>query len=191
MSTSRTDWLVAGQQLLRAGGPDAVRLAALTESLSVTTGSFYHHWSNMDAYLDALADYFGAEQLEEGLALARATHPMERLRRLAGLAWDRRMSALDRAMRSWATGNRRAASAVQRADRVLLEFVETAFLDLGFERQEARVRACVLFSAGVAHYYVPWPIERKDVDRLLTVVTAKGRARRPKKPVRNQRDEHA
>ena len=190
MSTSRRDWLVAGQRLLRAGGPDAVRLAGLTESLGVTTGSFYHHWSNMDEYLDALADYFGAEQLEEGLALARATHPMDRLERLASLSWDRRMAALDRAMRSWATSNRRAAAAVRTADRVLLEFVETAFLDLGFERPEARVRACLLFSAGVAHYYAPWPIERQDVDRLLAVVTAKGRTRRPKKPVRNRLDEY-
>jgi AcrR family transcriptional regulator len=184
MSTSRADWLVAGQRLLRAGGPDAVRLAALTESLGVTTGSFYHHWTDMDEYLDALADYFGAEQLEEGLALARATHPMERLQRLADLAWDRRMSALDRAMRSWATGNRRAAAAVRTADRALLEFVESAFLDLGFERPDARVRACLLFSAGVANCYVPWPVERKDLDRLLAVVTAKERRPRPKKPVR-------
>lgn len=176
-TVTRADWLVAGQELLREGGPDALRLAVLTERLGVTTGSFYHHWTDMSEFLIALADHYGAAQLQEGLAIAAHDDPAERLRRLATLAWDRRMTSLDRAMRTWAMSDRRAESAVRRTDRGLLEFVEQAFRDLGFERAEARVRALLLFSAGVASCYVPWSIARSDLDRMLEVVTAPGAAR--------------
>jgi AcrR family transcriptional regulator len=190
-TTTRTDWLIAGQRLLRAGGVDSVRLAALTDSLGVTTGSFYHHWSDMDEFLAALADYYAADQLEDGLALASDSDPVKRLARLAGVAWTHKMPALDRAMRVWATSDRRAEAAVRETDRRLLEFVEAAFLELGFERADARVRACLLFSAGVAHCYVPWPIARSDVDRLLSVVTAPTPERRTAKRLRSLRDGRA
>ena len=94
---------------------------------------------------------------------------------------DRRGDAPIRAIcvARWRANDRRAARAVRRVDRGLLEFVGQAFLDLGFERAEARVRASLLFSAGVANAYLPWSIARSDVERLLAVVTAPAAARGP------------
>ena len=56
---------------------------------------------------------------------------------------------LDRAMRVWATMDRRAQAAVRRGEALVLEFIARAFADLGFAPDEAALRARVLLSANV------------------------------------------
>lgn len=146
----REDWILAGQELLREGGVPAVRLAPLAERLGVTTGSFYHHFRDVSAYLDALADHFGAANVARVLgALEAVRTPQDRLRVMWELAQERDVLRLDSAMRVWATTSERARAAVTALDEGLLEVIREAFVDLGFSPDEARVRALMAFSAGV------------------------------------------
>src|SRR5690349_14704974 len=105
-------WLLAGQELLRRGGIAAVKLQALTDELGLTTGSFYHHFGGMAEYLDELARYYGAEQVEQNVDSITETDPRGRLRRLATISRDDRMAPLDAAMRDWAGSNALARAAV-------------------------------------------------------------------------------
>jgi AcrR family transcriptional regulator len=50
----REDWLRAGRRALHHGGPDAVRVEPLAQQLGVTKGSFYWHFADRNALLDAL-----------------------------------------------------------------------------------------------------------------------------------------
>ncbi len=170
----RDRWLLAGQELLRRGGLPAVRLDALAAEAGVTTGSFYHHFTGMPAYLDALARFYGADQVEAALAGIAAADPVDRLRRLARLASDERMRPLDVAMRDWAGTSPAAADAVRAADAALLRFVERAFLDLGLAVAAARVRAVVLLSVGVARVHAPWPVPASTADDVLRLLCPPG-----------------
>lgn len=163
-------WLAAGQELLRRGGVGAVRLQALTDELGLTTGSFYHHFSGMSQYLDQLAAYYGSEQPRSHLAAVEDADPRVRLQRLVALAGDERMVPLDAAMRDWAGSNAAAARAVSDADEFLLRFIERAFLDLGYGRNEARTRATLLFSVGVARISPPWRIGREMSNEILEIL---------------------
>lgn len=169
---TRTDWLLAGQDLLRTGGIRAVKLAALTAALDVTTGSFYHHFTDMDTYLGALAAYYGDEQVAEGLALVSGAPALDRLAHLAKVATDRDMRRLDWAMRVWAVDDERAAAAVRRTDATLLRFVAAAFEELGFDRREARSRALLLFSAAVVPVHRPWSRPDPGFRDLLRVLAS-------------------
>jgi AcrR family transcriptional regulator len=169
---TRRDWLVAGQDLLRAGGVQAVKLAALTRALGVTTGSFYHHFVDMAAYLDALADHWGDTQPAEALPKISEGTPLQRLIALDALHRANDMESLDRAMRMWAYHDQRAKAAVRKADARLLEFLESAFVDLGFGRETARARALLTFSAGAANVYPPWRVDGAARQRMLEVLTA-------------------
>lgn len=166
----RERWLLAGQDLLRTGGIAAVKLDAMTAATGLTTGSFYHHFSGMAAFLDLLARYYGADQVDALLDRIRDRDPRGRLRGLAELAQDRQMRPLDAAMRDWAGSNDTAAEAVRAADAALLGFVETAFAELGHGEQDARLRALVLLSVGVAHVHSPWPAPPNAPDRLLDLL---------------------
>lgn len=164
-------WLLAGQDLLRQGGLPAVKLVALVRETGLTTGSFYHHFDSMAAFLDELARFYGADRAEELLAGVDGEDPQTRLAELTRLARDERMAPLDVAMRGWAGTSEVAAAAVRSSDEVLLRFMERALRDLGHDRDEARLRAVVLLSIGVARVHAPWKLPRDLGDRVLRLVT--------------------
>jgi AcrR family transcriptional regulator len=180
-------WLLAGQALLRRGGAGAVKLQALTDHLGLTTGSFYHHFTGMADYLDQLARHYGAGQVTLAMASVDDPDPATRLRRLVELSRDERMGPLDTAMRDWAGTNPVAAESVRAADEALLRFIERAFRDLGHATAEARTRALLLFSTGVARVHPPWPVPGRILDRVLDVLVPVPPAAPPPAPARAAR----
>jgi AcrR family transcriptional regulator len=172
----RRRWLLAGQRLLRRGGVPAVKLGALVVETGLTTGSFYHHFDGMAAYLDELACFYGSERAEELLSTIDAVDPRARLTALTRLARDERMAPLDAAMRDWAGSSDVAATAVRASDEVLLRFMERALLDLGHGRDDARVRAVVLLSTGAARVHAPWTRPARLGERIVDLVAGPSRS---------------
>jgi AcrR family transcriptional regulator len=159
----RTDWVHAGQDVLREDGIAGLKLSALTARLGVSTGSFYHHFGDFEDYLGAVAESFSAQRVR-GLidrTMAGEPDPLTRIRRLAKLSLEDKTFELDKAMRIWATMDPRAAVTVAHSEKAVLAFLSDAFEDLGFSREEASLRARILLSVNIA--------------RLLT---ADGRTRR-------------
>ena len=105
-----------------------------------------------DDYLAALASHFSRADVRSILkrATAGARGPLSRIRRLAAISLDSPIFRLDRAMRVWATSDRRAAASVKAAERLVLAFLVEAFEELGFARDDAALRAHLLLSANVA-----------------------------------------
>ncbi|WP_419808243.1 TetR/AcrR family transcriptional regulator [Sphingomonas sp.] len=150
-------WLEAGQTLLRRGGLRALKLRPLADELGVSTGSFYHHFTDFDAYQGRLADYWAAGQVHELLdAIARAEpDPVGRIRRLAQVVRRRGLSRLSIAMRAWADSDPRAARAVERHDAVMLGFLTDCLIEAGVEQAEAAVRGYALMTLGLAKVHAP------------------------------------
>jgi AcrR family transcriptional regulator len=169
-SEGRTLWLQTGQTLLRRGGASSVKLHDLTAELGLTTGSFYHHFASMTDYLEQLANFYGAEQAKAVLDSIQHENPRQRLRSLAALARSNDMTTLDAAMRDWSGSNSMAAESVRHADRLLLKFVESAFMELGFNQRDAQARAILLYSTGVARVSPPWKQNPKMFDAVLEVL---------------------
>ena len=74
--------------------------------------------------------------------------------------------ALERAMRVWALTDEAAAANVRKSDSRVLRAVYQAFLDAGFDSEDARVRSAVFFGAGmgVLHGSGPYdaPVELRE-----------------------------
>ena len=166
----RTRWLLAGQALLRRGGVRAVKLDALCEESGLTTGSFYHHFRNAAAYRDALADYFGTDQVEAFLATADAPDPHDRIRQLVAIARDESMAPLDAAMRDWAGSDDRAAAAVRATDAALTAHLVAALRDMGHDEDAAAIRAFVLLATGATRVEPPATVDQLP-SRILDLVT--------------------
>ena len=145
----RRDWLEAGQQLLRTSGVGGLKLHALAASLGISTGSFYHHFSDFDAYLVALAKYYSGEQLAANLETVRreARSPYDRIVRASRLAQETALPALMVAMRAWARRDARVTPEVAALEQGLMDFLAECFVELGFTRDQALVRAFILMSA--------------------------------------------
>src|SRR5881394_837738 len=54
--TPRTSWVEEGLRALGVGGPNAVRIEKLAETLGVTKGGFYWHFDGRNALLEEMLD---------------------------------------------------------------------------------------------------------------------------------------
>jgi AcrR family transcriptional regulator len=161
------DWIVAGITLLSRGGVDAVRITHLAEALEVTRGSFYWHFKDRQALLDALVGFWrnrytgalvaaaeGAQTLSEGiLGLFDVWIGLEE--------FDPRVDA---AMRDWARVSGTARAAVEAADKARLDAIADLFLRNGYERTEAGLRARVVYYTQIGYYAIS--VQERMADRL-------------------------
>ena len=162
---SPRDWLEAGQSLLRRGGLRALKLRPLADELRVSTGSFYHHFTDFDAYQGRLATYFAEQQISDMVdAIRRAEmEPVARIRLLAQIVRRRGMSRLSIAMRAWAESDPRARAAVERHDEIVLGFLTDCLEANGFAHHDAMVRGYALISLGLSKIHAP----ELDLDTLM------------------------
>ena len=151
------DWLKAGQSLLRRGGLRALKLRPLADEMRVSTGSFYHHFTDFDAYQGRLATYFAEQQIADMVAAIKRAErePIARIRLLAQTVRRRGMSRLSVAMRAWAESDPRARAAVERHDDIMLGFLTECLEANGFDRHEAMTRAYALMSLGLSKIHAP------------------------------------
>jgi AcrR family transcriptional regulator len=148
---SEDDWIQAGYAILAAEGLKALRIDRLRGRLDVTEGSFCWHFDGMPSYRTALVESWGElrDQDRRHIDDIRAIPPRERLSVTMTSSDNPRPWTLERAMREWARSDEAVAASVRTADRRLLRAVRQAFLDYGFEQEEADGRASVTFAAGV------------------------------------------
>ena len=60
----KAQWLSAGLEALRKGGVGAVRVERLAAGVGVTKGSFYHHFRDRNALLEAVLEYWSREMTD-------------------------------------------------------------------------------------------------------------------------------
>lgn len=168
------DWLEAGQSLLRRGGLKALKLRPLADELRVSTGSFYHHFPDFDAYQGRLARHFAEPGLGEMIeSLKRASaDPVDRIRILGQTVRRRGLSRLGIAMRAWAESDPRARAAVEEHDLALLRFIGDCLEEAGFDRGEADVRAYALMMLGHGKIHAPHLDMETLFEQLLEILAA-------------------
>lgn len=146
---AREDWLGAAWQALARGGIEHVRVEPLATSLGVTKGSFYWHFKNRGALLQAV---LGAWQPRATTSLfermeGRAESPRDQLRTLLALMMDEDAAGIERAVRAWATHDRDAANAVRQVDEARLGRLAMLFLKMGFSGEACFTRSRLAYFA--------------------------------------------
>jgi AcrR family transcriptional regulator len=153
---SVNDWVQEGFRVLAEDGVKALTLGRLCTRLRVTKGSFYWHFIDMNDYRKALIDSWAAVRDEERGYFDELTAepPRQRLSRMMTALVGPRHWMLERAMREWARSEPAVAAAVRASDRRVIAAVRQAFLDDGFDREQAEVRANATFAAGIGFLHL-------------------------------------
>lgn len=113
---SRTDWLDHGLRCLAEDGFTALKADRLARSLSVSRGSFYWHFKDIADFRAAVLERWRVVAAEGVIAeVEREVVAAERFLALILRAFSAD-SALERAMRAWATSDPKVAAAVARVD---------------------------------------------------------------------------
>jgi AcrR family transcriptional regulator len=169
-------WVAAAFDALADGGIDAVRVEPLAKALGITKGSFYWHFADRRALLDAMLDAW----MQGRVAAIREQAPLRGaptavLRQLADLYTrnaNARGLAIELAIRALARSDDGAAKAVRGVDRERLQQVGDLFAALGWARGEAQGRAVLFYSylfgqSLLDPQAVPAAARDKAVDALL------------------------
>lgn len=150
---SKREWIDAGLRALALHGAGAVRVERVAEALGVTKGSFYWHFKDREALLEALLDAWKARATNDVIEQVEAEggDAGAKLRTLFTIV-AQVDGRLDRAVRSWATQDPMAQNAMEQVDKRRLGYLESLFLGLGFTPAEAIARARLVYHALIGQF---------------------------------------
>ncbi len=150
---NRDDWITAALAAIADGGLRAVAVEPLAARLGATKGSFYWHFENRDALVDAAIRRWEKETTtdvaEEITAASDA--PTSQFRRLViGVIERAEQDPVGPALLASAA-HPAVASALQRVTTARLNLITTVLRRLGFPPAEAGRRALLAYSAYLGH----------------------------------------
>jgi AcrR family transcriptional regulator len=144
---SAKDWLDLGLKTLADSGFTALKAEPLAKAMGVSRGSFYWHFKDIGAYHAAILKHWrdvAAEQIIANLdAASKHDNPLLLLLRRSFSS----KPALENAVRTWATLDPMARTAVQTTDRRRLDYVASLFERSGLTPEVARARAQIFYWA--------------------------------------------
>ena len=172
---SAKDWLDQGLKTLAESGFTALKAEPLAKAMGVSRGSFYWHFADIGAFHAAILKHWREVAAEQIIAnLEAASDNRDRLPLLLRQAFGGRL-ALESAVRTWATVEPAARSAVQAIDRRRLSYVESMLRAAGLSPGVARARAQIFYWAfvGFARSDKPLPRARQRavLDELLRMAS--------------------
>jgi AcrR family transcriptional regulator len=162
------DWIAAAIAIAVDQGVAGIKINRLCERLGVTKGSFYWHFTDLDALLDAVAERYGSgrDVTRRRLLELADVDPHERLVQTLLAFIPHELGRLDSAMRAWAQTDERARAAVASSDSYIFGYLETCFRDMGFDGDAADLRAKSLYYSGIG-FSVVGPLGRRGAQRQL------------------------
>jgi AcrR family transcriptional regulator len=154
--TPRATWIQAGLQALAAGGPDAVRIEPLAKALGVTRGSFYGHFEDRSALLEAMLDSW--EQAATNEVLEQVEHrggdPRVKIRRAGALTFSEELLPIDLAIRDWSRHHPAVAERLRRVDNQRMQYLRSLFGAFCADEGEVEARAVLAFSLAIGHHFM-------------------------------------
>jgi AcrR family transcriptional regulator len=145
-------WIECALDVLAEQGIDGVRVEILAKLLNVTKGSFYWHFRDRDALLEAILNEWRRQATLRIIARLDQTEqtPAGRLRHLIKLpfqgARSERGANVELSLRLWGRRDPRAAAALAEVDQLRMSYIESLFRDSGFDAARAKARAVLAYS---------------------------------------------
>ena len=172
---SAKDWLDQGLKALAESGFTALKAEPLAKAMGVSRGSFYWHFADIAAFHAAILKYWREVAAEQIIAnLEAASDHDDPVSLLLRQAFGGKL-ALENAVRTWATVDPAARSAVQAIDRRRLSYVESMLRASGVLRGVARARAQIFYWAFIGFALSDKPLprarQRAVLDELLRMAS--------------------
>jgi AcrR family transcriptional regulator len=164
---SAQDWLDQGLKTLARNGFTALKADPLAKAMGVSRGSFYWHFADIAAYHAALLKHWRDIAVERIIADVEALSTgADALPVLLRRVFSERL-ALENAVRTWATVDSAAKSAVQAIDQRRLDYVESLLKRDGLVEETARSRAQILYWTFLGFALSVQPVPKAKVEALL------------------------
>jgi len=154
-------WINAAIDVLASDGIAGLRVEVLAKRCGVTKGSFYWHFRDRQALLDAVLERWREGRIRDiekttaglpGAEVDQLHHVIE----VYGASRNRKGMAIELAIRDWARHDSHAAAVVEAVDLYRLECTQRLFIAHGLSEAEAKSRSLLLyacvFGLSLMHY---------------------------------------
>jgi AcrR family transcriptional regulator len=164
---SKHDWLEEGLYVLAEVGASDLTIDTLTTRLSVTKGSFYHHFKGYQDFVDNLMAHFEEVCTRDIIAQTeQESAPAGKLQRLIEVT-SRYPPRLDVAIRAWALHDENVRLVQERIDHHRLEYVRSIFIEVTGDEARARLMGQMLYAVVVGCEQLQPPIQGDDLTALV------------------------
>lgn len=155
-SLTPQDWISAAREVLIREGAERVLVEPLAEKLGVSRGSFYWHFADRSALLEALLELWRetAHEPMRAVAADKQLSPVERYEQFMRV-WvkgEPYCPDLDLAIRRWALVDANVAREVRKMDLMRIKLLTDIFTDMGYDPDEALVRARIAYFHQIGYY---------------------------------------
>lgn len=182
---TRDDWTTGALAMLAKGTIADVRVEPLARRLGVTKGSFYHHFDDRQALLDAVFEAWVAADTERIIELVAEgsdpeTDPVAALHELTRvtLATATLFDGIETAVRDWAASDPAIAERCAVIDQQRLDYVTGLLVSAGVTEPKAKRRADVLYRVVIGEYtwrrYDGAPIDFASITELVNWLVTPG-----------------
>jgi AcrR family transcriptional regulator len=154
--TPRSTWIDAGLQALAGGGPDAVRIEPLAQTLGVTRGGFYWHFEDRRALLEAMLDAWEQRSIEEVFERVEREggDPRAKIVRAGELTFSPELVPIDLAVRDWSRREPRVAERLRRVDNRRMDYLRVLFGAFCADADEVEARSMLAFSLVIGVHFI-------------------------------------
>ena len=154
-------WLDVAIRTLIEEGIDAVKIDRIATKLSITRGSFYHHFKNRRDLLRSVLDHYVQTNQTNFVAMLptlRGT-PKDKLWTLWAATASREFRDYDWAVRLWGMRDAEVAKVLHQIDVKRMEVMIGLFMQMGFNEDESWIRAALAYhgSLGDRAFFAPFP----------------------------------
>jgi len=155
--TPRSSWIEAGLRALASGGPEAVRIEALAQTLGVTKGGFYWHFKDRQALLHEMLDSWEHVMVDEVIERVEAGggDAKTKLRRLFELASSiGELLKIEFAIRDWARRDGRVAERLRGVDNRRMNYMRSLFREISPDEADVEARCLLVMALFVGSHFV-------------------------------------
>lgn len=168
---SEAAWLDAAHHLLIESGVESVKIMSLANRLQLSRTSFYWHFSDREALLDALIERW--EKQNTGNLVARtqlyADTISEAVLNLFDCWVDPELfdARMDFAIRNWAHQSDQLKAILEKDDEQRISAIHAMFSRFGFSQAQADVRAHTVYYTQIG--YISMMVEESLTQRLKRI----------------------
>jgi AcrR family transcriptional regulator len=163
----KTDWFTEGLNILASDGFAKITIENLCSALKVTKGSFYHHFGNVDGYIDCLMRYWQEKNTVDFIktadSIADTGVKYDRLREFALLISQK----AEQVIRAWSFSNETVRRYVQQVDGMRMKYLKELSLQIGVDAKEAEMYATMEYGIMIGVQQLQPDISQEDFRRLL------------------------
>lgn len=173
-------WIETAIDVLAREGIAGLRVEVLAKNCGVTKGSFYWHFKDRQALLDAVLARWQEGRIRDiekttAVAPGQEREQLHYAIEVYGASRNRKGMAIELAVRDWARHDARAAAVVEAVDLYRLECTRKLFVAAGMSDAEAKSRSLLLyacvFGLSLMHYEQfdanPGDLKQRIAERIV------------------------